>query len=67
MGFDEKDLFAALKKFLPGREIPSGSMVSWLMTPTRWDKKLANPSPPADPTQAPQSTAHDPAAKPPVK
>jgi hypothetical protein len=63
MGFDEKDLFAALKQFLPDVEIPSGSMVSQLMTPSRWDKKLANPSPPADPTQTPQSTAQDSTAK----
>jgi hypothetical protein len=63
MSFDANDLIAALKKILPDADLPSEFPVSQLMSSSRWDKKLANPSPPADPTQAPQPTAQDPAAK----
>lgn len=50
MSFDEKDLLAALKKFLPDAEMPSGLPVSQFMSSSRWEKKLKNP-PPAEPTQ----------------
>jgi hypothetical protein len=63
MSFDANDLLAALKKILPDVDIPSELGVSQLMSSSRWDKKLANPSPPADPAQAPKPTAQDPAAK----